>query len=82
MAKRQKNLHRILRWWQQGNINSCINTMSQMNDPSVINDFMSVTFVSDKRSLNLLTFENGGAILNHCLSLLNSKYEAYHVTGL
>ena len=53
-----------------------------MNDPSVVNDFMQVTFASDKRSLSLLKLENTGAVLSHCVSLMNSKYEAYNITGL
>eukprot|EP00347_Sterkiella_histriomuscorum_P018687 403344559 len=79
--RRQKNMRTVLKWWGQGNINSTINALSQMNDLSIVNDFMSETLAQNQK-LDLLTMENTPAILAHCLRLINSKYESHTFTGI
>ena len=65
----------------QGNINSTINALSSLKDLSVVNDFMSETFAQNQR-LELLTYENTPALLAHCFSLINSKYESHSIAGI
>ncbi|CDW90005.1 katanin p80 wd40-containing subunit b1 [Stylonychia lemnae] len=81
LDKRQKNLKTVLKWWGQGNINSTINCLSQLNDLSVVNDFVADTFAVNSK-LDLLNMENTPAILAHCLRLINSKYESHSNTGI
>jgi con80 domain of Katanin len=71
----------VLKWWHQQNIPSTINALTQINDLSVLNDFMSDKF-ADNKKLEVLTIENAPALIGHCLTLVNSKYEAHTHTGV
>ncbi|TNV83313.1 hypothetical protein FGO68_gene14301 [Halteria grandinella] len=81
MTRRQRNMRTVMKWWHQGNISSTINALTQMNDLSVLNDFLSDTFAQNQR-LEVLTIENAPAVIGHCLTLINSKYESHTVTGV
>ncbi len=52
-----------------------------MNDPSIVNDFLAETF-SKQLKMDLLTMENTPALLAHCLSLINGKYESHTLNGV
>mmetsp|Transcript_42398 Transcript_42398/g.31047 ORF Transcript_42398/g.31047 Transcript_42398/m.31047 type:complete len:102 (+) Transcript_42398:302-607(+) len=79
--KRQHNLKTVAKWWTQANVNSTINTLTQLKDPSVVNDFFGETFARQER-LEVVTLENCPAILAHCLLLINAKYTQYNLTGI
>ena len=51
----------------------------RLNDPSVLNDFLGETYAKNQK-LDTLSMENVSATLQHCLSLVNSKYEAHSIT--
>ena len=53
----------------------------RLNDPSVLNDFIGETYAQNQK-MDTLSMENVSAILQHCLSLVNSKYEAHSITGI
>ena len=53
----------------------------RIKDLSVVNDFISETFASNVK-LEVLTMENAPAVLGHCLTLVNSRYESHSNTGI
>ena len=46
-----------------------------------MNDFLSDTFAANAK-MDLLTIDTAPAILGHCLTLVNSKYESHTLTGV
>ena len=54
---------------------------NRLNDLSVVNDFISETFAQNLK-MEVLTIENAPAVLGHCLTLVNSKYESHAMTGI
>ena len=47
----------------------------------MLNDFLGETYAKNQK-LDTLSMENVSATLQHCLSLVNSKYEAHSITGI
>jgi hypothetical protein len=83
MTKRSLNMRSLLNWWNKGNVDSTINTLTSRRDTSLVMDFFNYAFVKGKpTNLNLITMENAAAILAHLCSLINSKYETYLIVGI
>ena len=53
----------------------------RIKDMSIVNDFISETYSKNER-LDTITMENCPAILAHCLSLINSKFQSYNINGI
>jgi con80 domain of Katanin len=58
-----------------------LNIFYRLNDTSVTNDFIAETFAQNQK-LEHLSMESAPAVLAHCLSLVNSKYEAHMINGV
>ena len=70
-----------MNWWNKGNITSAINALQMQGYLSVANDVLNSTFAKNQR-LDLLNYDNIAAIMPHCISLVNSRYETHILTGL
>jgi hypothetical protein len=69
---RQKNLARLLKQWQQ-DPNQAINLLTQLNDLSLVKDFVESAVIG-WFGVNLL---NTPALLAHCRKLTLQKYPQY-----
>lgn len=81
LTRRQRNMKAVLKWWHSGNVSSTISALAQVNDLSVLNDFLAESFAANVK-LEVLTVENAPAFLGHSLTLINSKYESHTLTGV
>ena len=81
MTKRKQNLKGVERWWQQGNMDAAVNSLSMLKDVSVVMDLMNHTF-AENEMVDMLTFENAAATLAHAGKLIESRYEPHLICGL
>jgi hypothetical protein len=82
IAKRFNALKMVSKWWSESNISSTLNALHLMKDLSILNDFFNFAFISRDDIYKIpFNLEHAVAILPHIYSLINSKYEAYCVTG-
>jgi hypothetical protein len=82
IAKRFNSIKMVSNWWIKSDFSSAINALNLMKDSSVINDFFNFALISrDDFSRIPLILEHLTSLFKHSFNLINSKYEAYCLTG-
>jgi hypothetical protein len=82
IAKRFNSIKMVSNWWTKSDFSSAINALNLMKDSSVINDFLKFALISrDDFSRIKFIFEHLLSLFKHSINLINSKYEAYCLTG-
>lgn len=81
ISKRESNMSLVLKYWTQGDTLTAFNSLTMMNDCSVIMDVFNTTFAVGQR-IDVLTLDHVTPVLSLSLVLLKSKYDCYIQTGL